>query len=189
MVPLANPAWLRDKVGNGLGPMSCHQIRIIFTEICDGLTQACVSNENKNIGQKPDQPSCGQFQPRFALYSSDKKVPRVHLHLCLKPRGGPTTHIVLRATRRSQRWCTFAPPHKTCTVALHKTCAFAPSPHTKLYIHTAENCTSAPPHKTCTFTPHVHSHHHTKLNIHTTQNRTFLLHQFAVLSLLVGWSG
>ena len=51
----------------------------------------CVPNDKRKIEQKSasDQHSCSQFQPRFALYSSDKKVPRVHVHLCLKPSGAP----------------------------------------------------------------------------------------------------
>ena len=159
--------------------MSCHQIKKKITEICDGLTQVCVSNAKKNIGQKSDEPSCGQFQPRFALYSSDKKVPRVHLHLCLKPRGGPY-----------DPYCAPGDPQISTSLYIRTTTQ-------NVYSRTKQNCTFAPLHKT------VPSHHHhmnicTTQNIHTTQNMyigtttqncTFQLHQFAVLSLLVGWSG
>ena len=162
--------------------MSCHQIRIIFTEICDGLTQACVSNEKKNIGQKSDEHSCGQFQPRFALYSSDKKVPRVHLHLCLKPRGGPY-----------DPYCAPGDPQISTLLYIRTTTQNVYSRTTQtMYIPTTENCTFSPPQKTVSLHHHtklIHSHHTQTMYIQTRQNCTFLLHQFAVLSLLVGWSG
>ena len=77
------------------------------------------SNEKKNIGQKsaPDLHSWAQFQPRFALYSSDKKVSRVHVHLCLKPRGAPYDPYCAPGDPQISTYA----PHNTCTFSPHKT--------------------------------------------------------------------
>ena len=57
-----------------------------------------------NVKADKDQ---SQFQPRFALYSSDRKVPPGFMSTFVWGSQVPsTTHIVLRATRRTLYFCT-----------------------------------------------------------------------------------